>query len=201
MNKVKRLKKLPKLDMNPLVDMAFLLVSFFMMTTTFKTESPAEIATPASRAELKIPDKNICMISISEDGRLFMGVDNKFDRIKMLEIVGQQNQLALDEGQKEEFALISSFGMEFTQLPQYLKLAKEERRDIEQSGIPMDSVQNEFRQWLIAARLTNPRLRFAITADAQVPFPVVNQSFETLRDLNITRFNLVTEDKKDDSAS
>jgi len=201
MIKVRRLKKLPRLDMNPLSDLAFLLVSFFMMTTTFKTESPTTIATPTSRAELKIPDKNICMISIDREGHLFFGVDNKYDRIKMLEVIGDQNQLVFNAEQKEEFSLINSFGLQFTELPQYLNLPKEQRGSVEQNGIPSDSLHNEFRQWLIAARLSNPRLRFAIHADAEVPFPVINRCFENLRDLNITRFNLITDAKKDDPAT
>ena len=174
MAEIRRLKKLPKLDMNPLSDLAFLLVSFFMMTTTFKTESPTAIATPTSRAELKIPDKNICMISIDREGHLFFGIDNKYDRIKMLEVIGSQNQLVFDAEQKEQFSLINSFGLQFTELPQYLNLTKEQRGSVEQNGIPSDSLHNEFRQWLIAARLSNPRLRFAIHADAEVPFPVIH---------------------------
>jgi len=80
MSKLRCIKKLPKLDMNPKVDMAFLLVSFFMMTTTFKADLPAEIIIPFSKAQLKLPDNDICTITIDAEGRVFIGLDNKFDR-------------------------------------------------------------------------------------------------------------------------
>ncbi len=201
MAEIKRLKKLPKLDMNPMVDMAFLLVSFFMMTTTFKTDTPTEIAIPYSLATLKIPDKDICMITIGKTGDVYLGIDNKFDRIQMLEIVEKQNGLQFSEEQKEQFSMISSFGVEFQDLTQFLTYSKEERKGVDQPGIPMDTLQNEFRQWIIAVRSANPRLRFAIHADQEVPFPTINMCFETLRDLNITRFNLITDTEIDDSDS
>ena len=198
---LRKLKKLPKLDMNPMVDMAFLLVSFFMMTTTFKTDTPTEVVIPESHAELKIPDKDICLITIGKEGDLFIGIDNKYDRMQMLDVVNKQNELRLNEDQREQFSLISSFGLPFSGLDAFLNLKKEERKEAEQAGIPLDTADNQFRQWIIAARIANPRLRFAIHADEEVSFPVINQCFETLRDLNITRFNLITDSKLDDPES
>ena len=97
--------------MNPMVDMAFLLVCFFMMTTTFKSEMPIEISIPFARADLKIPDKNICTISIDKDGRAYLGLDNKYDRKQMLTYVSRQKGLTFSLDQAERFSLLSSFGV------------------------------------------------------------------------------------------
>lgn len=195
----KRLKKLPQLDMNPMVDMAFLLVSFFMMTTTFKTDTPTEVSIPISHADLKLPDMDVCLITIGKEGDLFFGIDNKYDRVKMLDVMAMQNELSFTEKEKEEFSLISSFGLPMSGLSQFLDLDKTDRKSIEQTGIPLDSANNEFRQWVIAARMANPRLRFAIKADKDVSYNTIHDCFETLRDLNITRFNLITDAEVDDS--
>ena len=201
MPRLKKLKKLPQLDMNPMVDMAFLLVSFFMMTTTFKTESPTEVNLPASQAKIKIPEKNICIISIGEEGDFFFGLDNKFDREKVLQIIENQTEYTFDAQQKKNFSLHNSLGVPLDELASFLSLEIEKRKIYQQKGIPIDSANNELKRWIIAARIANPRLRFAINADKAVEYPYIHQCIETLRDLNINRFNLITETIVDDSNS
>ena len=64
------------IDMTPLVDVAFLLLTFFMMTTQFKPPEAVEIKLPTSHATVKLPSKNLIMVSIGKDGRVFLGADN-----------------------------------------------------------------------------------------------------------------------------
>ncbi|NQV52519.1 MAG: biopolymer transporter ExbD [Flavobacteriales bacterium] len=199
MPRLRSIKKLPKLDMNPMVDMAFLLVTFFMMTTTFKADMPAEIVIPFSKAELKIPDKDLCMITIDKDGRVFIGLDNKFDRKQMLAYVAQQNGLQLSVDDAERFSLLSSFGVPFEELSAFVTLEKTARKLYPQSGIPTDVENDQLRHWLIGSRLANPSLRFAINGDQETPVYAVKRVFDILQDLNITRFNLITDTEKDAS--
>ena len=69
MPKVKVKRSPPKLDMNPMVDLAFLLVTFFMLTTTFKTEEPVVVDIPDSHSEIKLPDKDMLVITVTDEGR------------------------------------------------------------------------------------------------------------------------------------
>ncbi len=191
MPNLRKLKKLPKLDMNPMVDMAFLLVSFFMMTTTFKTDTPAEINLPDSHSKVKIPERNMATITVSKDGRIFFGIDNKFKRARMLDVISTQAEISFTEHQRNVFSLQNSFGTPLNQLGDFL----EERalgNKVEQHGIPADSTQNELKKWLLASRISNPSLRYSIHADQEVPYPIIHDCIESLRDLNITRFNLIT---------
>jgi biopolymer transport protein ExbD len=191
MAEIRKLKKLPKLDMNPMVDMAFLLVSFFMMTTTFKTDSPAEINLPESHSKVKIPQKNMAIITVSKEGRIFFGIDNKFKRAKMLDVISKQAEMDFTAEQRNVFSLQSSFGTSIDQLADFLDERSLGNKG-EQLGIPADSTQNELKKWLLASRISNPSLRYSIHADEQVPYPKIHQCIESLRDLNITRFNLIT---------
>jgi biopolymer transport protein ExbD len=197
MPKLRTIKKLPKLDMNPMVDMAFLLVCFFMMTTTFKEDMPAEISIPFSKAQLKVPSKNLCTITIDEAGTVYVGLDNKFDRKQTLGYVARTVGMNFTADQAARFSLLSSFGVPLSELPTLLDLEKMDRRAFEQSGIPMDEEQNELRHWLMGARLANPQLRFAINGDANAQIAEVKRVFDILQDLNITRFNLITDTEKD----
>lgn len=69
------------IDMTPLVDVAFLLLTFFMMTTSFKPPEAVEIQLPESHATVKLPSKNIIMLSLGKNGELFIGADNTGGRM------------------------------------------------------------------------------------------------------------------------
>jgi biopolymer transport protein ExbD len=172
--------------------MAFLLVCFFMMTTTFKTETPFEVELPDSRSEIKIPDKDICLISLSDQGELFMGVNSQFDRKEMLGFICKSKGIVLSEEQANNFARLNSFGVPIQELSNFLSRDLIEMKKWKQSGIPLDSSNNEFKNWLMAARIANPNIRFAIQADQKLKYPIVHQVIESLRELKINRFNLIT---------
>lgn len=194
----RKLRKLPQLDMNPMVDMAFLLVSFFMMTTTFKTDSPVEISLPDSHSEIKIPEKNMATVTVGADGLIYFGIDNKFNRMKMIEVIGKQSDITFSKEQIDLFSLQSSFGVPIDELNDFL-ISKKLGKTYVQSGIPADTSQNELKKWILASRISNPNLRYSIHADESVKYPIIHQCIESFRDLNITRFNLITEG--DDSTS
>ena len=179
--------------MNPMVDMAFLLVSFFMLTTTFKTVEPVVVERPTSQTEIKLPETNVVTITVGKEGRIFFSLDGKFTRQRLLDRMGARYGVQFSSIEKEQFSLINSFGMAVKDLPAYLKIPPSERNNIEQNGIPCDSLQNELSDWLINSRLTNPRVRFSVNADKDTPYELVQQVISTFTDNKIYRFNLVTE--------
>jgi biopolymer transport protein ExbD len=61
-----------RLDMTAMVDVAFLLLTFFMLTTQFKPPSEVEIDLPTSHAEVKLPGTDIMTVTVAEDGRIFI---------------------------------------------------------------------------------------------------------------------------------
>ena len=60
-----------RIDMTPLVDVAFLLLTFFMLTTQFKPTEEVTIMLPSSHSEFKLPESDVMTINIAEDGRIF----------------------------------------------------------------------------------------------------------------------------------
>ncbi len=191
MPKLRNIRKKPKLDMNPMVDMAFLLVTFFMMTTTFRAELPEEVNIPFSSSEIKLPEKQLATITVTESGAVFFGIDNKFDRKKLLSLMSAEYGVFFSSQQVEVFSLTSAFGVSIDELPAFLD-AKENKTVFDQRGIPLGEA-GQLKSWIKNARATNPRLRFAINADGKIEYPIIHEIFETLRELNVTRFNLVTE--------
>jgi biopolymer transport protein ExbD len=184
--------------MNPMVDMAFLLVAFFMMTTTFRPELPEEVLIPTSSAEVKLPERNLATITITKSGMVFFGIDNKFDRKALLSLVGQEFGIAFDQSQLERYSLIATSGVPVEKMGEFLD-AKSNKVPFEQVGIPLTD-ESQLFFWIRNARAVNPSLRFAINADGKTKYPVIHEVFETLRELGVTRFNLVTEKSEEDVA-
>jgi len=79
-----------RIDMTPLVDVAFLLLTFFMLTTQFRPEEEVTIILPSSHSEFKLPESDVMTINIAEDGRLFLGLDSQIMRRRLF---GAENEL------------------------------------------------------------------------------------------------------------
>jgi biopolymer transport protein ExbD len=58
--------------MTAMVDVAFLLLTFFMLTTQFKPPAEVDIDLPSSHAEVKLPGTDIMTVTVAEDGRVFI---------------------------------------------------------------------------------------------------------------------------------
>jgi biopolymer transport protein ExbD len=193
MGKVKVHRATPSLDMTPMVDLAFLLVTFFMLTTTFAPEEPVTVDIPKSESEIILPDRDRMIISVAKDGRVFFDMDNQHNRMEMLRNMGEKYGVTFTDQQQRSFAVMSGFGVPVRSLQQFLDMPPDERKTVQQPGIPADSVNNELADWVVYARLTNPsKLRIAIKGDRETNYKVVKQVVETLIDRKILRFNLIT---------
>ncbi len=79
-----------RIDMTPLVDVAFLLLTFFMLTTQFKPTEEVTIILPSSHSENKLAESDVMTVNVAEDGRIFLGVDSQHLRKRLF---GSDNEL------------------------------------------------------------------------------------------------------------
>ena len=195
MPKVKVPRKSTTVDMTAMCDVAFLLLTFFMLTSNFVAKEPIVVAIPASVAEIKIPERDIATVLIDKDGKVFFGLDTQQDRKELLKTLGLAFSVtpAFDEKELNEFSKISSSGVPIEKMHAFLAL-KPDARDSKDAaiGIPADSINNQFKEWMKNARKINPKLRLAIKADQQTPYKVIKRVMTTLQDIKENRYNLIT---------
>ncbi|QCR24305.1 biopolymer transporter ExbD [Pontibacter sp. SGAir0037] len=189
--KVKRTK--PTLDMTPMVDLAFLLVSFFMLTTKFAPDEAVAVDTPSSVSEIKLPESNVIVISVDKEDRVFFGVDGQSTKEKVLDKMGSKYGVTFSEEERKVFSLLTNFGIPMNQLQSYLSLEPDARKNARQPGIPVDSLNNQLSDWVHQARLTNPKVVIAVKGDVDVSYETVQKVINTLQDRKINRFNLITD--------
>jgi len=193
MPKVKVPRKSTTVDMTAMCDVAFLLLTFFMLTSNFVAKEPIVVAIPSSISEIKIPERNIITVLIDKEGKVFFGVDAQQDRKEVLDNVGKAYSISFTEKELSEFSKISSSGVPIEKMKAFLAL-KQEARDSKEAaiGIPADSLNNQFKVWIKTARQVNRNLRLAIKADSDTPYKVVKSVMNTLQDINENRYNLIT---------
>lgn len=204
MAKAKVARKSTAIDMTPMVDLAFLLITFFMLTVKFRPTEAIEVAMPTSIAKTPLPEKDVMVISVSKDGKLFLRLTSQVDRATLIDrvIKRKPDELgSLTEAEKKKFKLIEDYGGSFAQAKSYINASPEDRKKMVAAptfkGIPYDTTDNQFDVWLYEARKTNPNMRIAIKADQETPYPVVAEIIKTLKKRKAHKFNLITSQEAD----
>ena len=212
MPKIKVPKSAPSLDMTPMVDLAFLLVTFFMLAASFRMEEPVIVDPPGSTAEKLLPDNTI-MVTVDNNGRAFFTLTNAEARMNALKRMAERHKVKFTEDQVKTFGGMSSIGVEMKDLPAYINAKDAERKKFKpQNGIPLDSANNQLHDWvLFAAQEANmiyqrekdaaqtagkefkgEKLRYAIKADGKAKYISVKEVIDVFTDMKIYRFNMIT---------
>ena len=190
MGKVKIKKKETRIDMTAMSDVTVLLLTFFMLTSTFLQKEPVQVITPPSVSEEKVPVANLLSVLVSPDGKVYLEVlgsqdstDNKkFGsenvRAHMLQNMAEQYNtlhpganIAFSQEELATFSKLNAFGVPITAMKQWLNMESEDRdKALQQknAGIPIDMNEdpnkpNEFQMWVRAAyNSVDPELQEAI---------------------------------------
>lgn len=198
MPKIKLPTKSPHIDMTPMVDLFSVVLTFLMLTTTMRQPEPAPVDTPFSISEKPTPDFNTFTLLLSKDDKVFINFDNGHDtllkfRPKILAEMGKRYNIEFTQTELREFEKYpSSFGVPMAQMKEFLNAKGNDEKMALQSGIPLDSLDNQLANWILFARQVNPAVQACIKGDAQTGFPIVKKVLDIMQERNVNKFNLIT---------
>ncbi len=203
MPKLKMPKSSPSLDMTPMVDLAFLLVTFFMLTAQFRPEEAVAVDTPSSLSESPIPMTNMMTIVVDTSGRVFWDMTDKGMRFAVLEELGKRVNYVPSERDKVKFANVGPVGIPINRLQEFLAFETgDERKQFTSQfeGIPLDSTNNQLRDWILVTRQIfyndvgeNPIV--ALKADGNTNYSRVAEVIRTFQapGIQISKFKMITD--------
>ena len=197
---VKPKRKPPGIDMTAMVDVAFLLLTFFILTAKFKAEEAFPVDTPEAATAITLPENGVVVIGVDEENRVSFSIVDYDVKEKMLELIEEQYGYRFSDQGKQFFKNTSDFGLPFGKLTTWLNQpAIEQMKEFPQNGIPVSKdprKDNDLVKWIRtvrrAARRVDKPLVFAIKGDLDAEYPIMDEVIYTMQKEGINRFNLVT---------
>lgn len=198
MPSIKVARKAADTDMTPFVDVAFLILFFFIMATKFKPPEPVEITTPNSVSSDQLKELDGVLVEMDKDGRVFVSIQaekNPSVKKDIIENLNTTRNLGLTEAQMNNFVRTHSVGVPFAQLKALLSVPVEEQKNFKQPGIPVkDSISNELYYWVRDAEnaFAGKQINHLIKGDNAAKYPDFKRVLEAFKRNEIYKFQLVT---------
>jgi biopolymer transport protein ExbD len=195
----------PTVDMTAMCDVSFLLLTFFILTAKMRPSESVAVDTPTSISQTKLPDAGTLTLLVSKEGKVFVDMAGQHTRKYLIDQINKTYQLNLSEEQQTKFALSGSFGVPRAGLKPWLDASPAERAKMDTPGIPIDTVdvnKSELANWVHMARLAQFEMKkegkvseeyvIVLKADQDTPYPAIRNVINTLTDINVNKFNLIT---------
>jgi biopolymer transport protein ExbD len=163
-------------------DVAFLLLSFFILTTKFKPSEALSVTTPSSVSSKVAPEKDVVLITQDKD---------------MIDALNTSKNLGLSDAEKAAFVKKpdSYIGVPFSQMKSYLDKTPEELKTIVLAGIPVkDSTDNELKDWIAAAvnAFQGTKMNLLVKGDDAAKYPAFQGVIYAFKKNDQLKFQLVT---------
>lgn len=184
-------------DMTAMCDVAALLLTFFILTATAKQPEPLAVQTPSSTYEFKVPAENNAILTIGQ-GEVFFEVAGNKIRESTLERMGKLYNMTFTPEELQRFSVVSSFGVPMSDIKKFIAMDGGDRmKKGLQRGIPMDSTDNQLKNWILSARqatqeINNQAMKVSIKGDSQEGYPIIKKVIDILQDQKVNKFLLVT---------
>lgn len=197
MARVKVPRKSTHIDMTAMCDVAFLLLTFFILTAKPRPQDPVPVDIPPSSYTVPVLDDNVLLLTVGK-GKVFYTVDGADIRQQTLIQMGQKYNINFTPAEQKRFIGTNIFGVPISQLKQFLALDVEQRKAFVQQGIPSDTTaNNELADWIresrkVAASLHNKSLVIAVKGDNREEYPTIKKLITVLQKQKVNKFSLIT---------
>ena len=199
MGRAKLPRKSTNIDMTAMCDVAFLLLSFFILATKFKPPEALTVVTPSSVSTKTAPEKDVVLITIDKDGKVYLSVSdqNVAEKKDMIESINKSKNIGLSEAEKANFVNIPNayIGAPFAQLKSYLDKNPADLAHVNKPGIPaVDSTNNEMIDWFKAAQdaFQGKKMNILVKGDDASKYPALQGVIIALKKNDLMKFQVVT---------
>ena len=184
-------------DMTPFVDVAFLILTFFIMATKFKPAEPVEIKTPNSVSTKDLPESDALQVTFDSTGRVFFSVLSEKDPKVKYDVIKHMNDtrnLGLTEAELRNFVKAPAVGVPFSGLKQLLGVPAEDHKDVKQPGIPLDTLGGELYYWIrdAVSTFSGKQLQYLIKGDNNAKYPAFKMVLNAFKKNEIFKFKMIT---------
>lgn len=199
MPKVKVPRKSTNIDMTAMCDVAFLLLSFFILTTKFKPSEALTVETPKSVSTKPVESKDAVLITMDREGKIYFSVsdENPQEKEMIINEVDQLKSLGLTEEEKAAFRRTSSYvGVPFSMLKSFLQLTPDQVKTFKSPGIPVtDTLNNEMETWIRAAQtaFAGSKMNLMVKGDNNAKYPAFKGVINAFKRNEIFKFQMVTD--------
>lgn len=195
MGRAKIPRKSTWVDMTAFCDVAFLLLSFFILTTKFKPPEAISVTTPNSVSSKTAEDKDQVLFTISPEGKVFLSLSEESRRQEIVNDLNSRLNLQLTPDDIKKAAKAEFFASSLGQLKAYLNLPSDQRKGETLSGIPcVDSTNNEVTEWVNSAVTVffGGKMNLMVKGDQNVPYPVFKLVIDAFKKNDQMKFQVIT---------
>ncbi|MEI8074910.1 MAG: biopolymer transporter ExbD [Bacteroidota bacterium] len=192
MGRAKLPRKSTSIDMTAMCDVAFLLLSFFILTTKFKPAEAIAVTTPNSVAAKVAETKDIVLITIDKDGKVFLSMDDESKKEVIANTLNSTKNLGLNV---QAFKKAGFYGAPFSGLAAFLAIPEEARKGAALPGIPAkDSTNSEIREWmgLVLTAYAGQKVNIQLKGDNASKYPAFKSVIDAFKKNDILKFQMIT---------
>jgi len=184
--------------MTAMCDVAFLLLSFFILTTKFKPPEALAVTIPKSVSTNPAEQKDVVLITMDKENKVFFTVsdDAMEEKQTIIDEVNQQKALNLSDAEKKNFLRAGSFvGVPFSQLKSFLQRTPDQLAAVAKAGIPVDSANNELQVWVRAAKqaFQGKKMNLMVKGDSDAKYPTFKGVIDAFKRNDEMKFQMITD--------
>lgn len=198
MPKVKVPRKSTTVDMTAMCDVAFLLLSFFILTTKFKPSEALAVVTPNSVSNKVAPQTDAVLITIDKEGKVYYSVsdENTEEKQRIIEEINKSQNLGLTDTEIKGFLRPGSYiGVPFSKLQSYLRLTPDQLKQTPVEGIPvLDTTNNQLTAWMRAAATAfqGSKMNLLVKGDNASKYPAFQAVINAFKKNDLMKFQMIT---------
>lgn len=196
MGRAKIPRKSTNIDMTAMCDVAFLLLSFFILATKTKPPEAVAVVTPSS-ISTKVAKEEAILVTMTKDGKVFLMLGDKAHKNAIIDDINTSKNLGLNATEIAKLRKIDFIGVSFSQMKSYLDMETPMTPD-KLPGIPcVDSSNNELVDWMRSVVTSYKgesmdNLNLLVKGDNDAKYPIFKNIKESFKKNDIFKFKIVT---------